>query len=317
MDHLPLTTINDSQLNSFNAPTVSPTKKECFVALKDFFYDEYVIPLQKHSPIHLNTLEEGFYFIYCWEGNMKISIKNDKKQKLEALKSALIYNKEPRPIHLFFKKNNTCRFCVIGFRKPSTLFSNCYYTYKQEFFTYVPLNTQMFVGKPYLKLLEKINDISNTVKRNVTTDLILEGLIYQILGLKLEQLKESDKEQNNNYCPLTSYEIERLQMVANKITENPSLEYTIEFLCVQTGLSPFKLQEGFKTLYKRTAIDFIRNVRLEKSAELLESTDLNISEIVYSIGFTSRSYFSKIFKKKYKCSPKIFQKQKMINKLAF
>lgn len=34
---------------------------------------------------------------------------------------------------------------------------------------------------------------------------------------------------------------------------------------------------------------------------------VNISEIVYSIGLTSRSYFSKIFKEKYNCSPKYYQ----------
>ena len=60
-------------------------------------------------------------------------------------------------------------------------------------------------------------------------------------------------------------------------------------------------------MHNRTVTDYIRNVRVEVAEELIKNTDLNISEIVYSIGLTSRSYFSKIFKEKYNCSPKYYQ----------
>jgi AraC-like DNA-binding protein len=42
---------------------------------------------------------------------------------------------------------------------------------------------------------------------------------------------------------------------------------------------------------------------------MLKNTDLNISQIVYSIGFSSRSYFSKIFKEKYDISPNKLKKE--------
>jgi AraC-like DNA-binding protein len=60
-------------------------------------------------------------------------------------------------------------------------------------------------------------------------------------------------------------------------------------------------------MHGRTVSDFVRNVRLEKAEDLIKNTDLNISEVVYSIGLTSRSYFCKIFKKKYDCSPKEYK----------
>ena len=41
-----------------------------------------------------------------------------------------------------------------------------------------------------------------------------------------------------------------------------------------------------------------------KAKELIENTGLNITEITYSIGINSRSYFSKLFKEKYKLTPK-------------
>ncbi|MCB0387243.1 MAG: helix-turn-helix transcriptional regulator, partial [Winogradskyella sp.] len=75
----------------------------------------------------------------------------------------------------------------------------------------------------------------------------------------------------------------------------------------QFGLSPSKLQEGFKLMHGHTVTEYIREVRIKKAEELIKNTDMNISEVVYTIGLTSRSYFSKIFKEKYNCSPKDYK----------
>lgn len=45
--------------------------------------------------------------------------------------------------------------------------------------------------------------------------------------------------------------------------------------------------------------------------KLIKTTDLNISQIVYTIGLSSRSYFSKIFKEKYKCSPREYENNRV------
>ena len=53
-----------------------------------------------------------------------------------------------------------------------------------------------------------------------------------------------------------------------------------------------------------TANEFIRNVRLEKSKELIENSELSISEICYKVGFSSPSYFTKCFRIQYGFLPK-------------
>ena len=73
------------------------------------------------------------------------------------------------------------------------------------------------------------------------------------------------------------------------------------------------MQEGFKAMHGKTINEYVRYVRLTKSEELLKTTDLNISEIVYTLGLTSRSYFSHIFKDMYNCSPSEYKKK---NRLA-
>jgi len=104
-------------------------------------------------------------------------------------------------------------------------------------------------------------------------------------------------------------ELKIVRKVANSILKTPAKEYSLDQLSFKSGLTQAKLQEGFKFLYKRTVTEYIRHVRLESARDMLKNTDLNISQIVYSIGFSSRSYFSKIFKEKYNITPNQFKKK--------
>lgn len=60
-------------------------------------------------------------------------------------------------------------------------------------------------------------------------------------------------------------------------------------------------------MHALTLGEYIRSFRLKKSEQLIRTTDLNISQVEDSIGFTSRSYFCKIFKKQYGCGPKVYK----------
>jgi AraC-like DNA-binding protein len=54
----------------------------------------------------------------------------------------------------------------------------------------------------------------------------------------------------------------------------------------------------------QTVNEFIRNIRLKKSLQLLEQKNLTITEIAYAVGFSSQSYYTRSFKKQYGVSPK-------------
>jgi AraC-like DNA-binding protein len=104
-------------------------------------------------------------------------------------------------------------------------------------------------------------------------------------------------------------ELKIVRKLSAIILKNPEKEYSLEELSLQSGLTQSKLQDGFKFLYNRTVTEYIRHVRLESARYLIRTTDLNISQIVYTIGFSSRSYFSKIFREKYDITPNQFKKK--------
>jgi AraC-like DNA-binding protein len=61
-----------------------------------------------------------------------------------------------------------------------------------------------------------------------------------------------------------------------------------------------------------TPVEFIRSVKLEKAAVLLEKSDMNVAQIAYTVGFSTPNYFAKSFKAKFNMLPSEY-KQKMRN----
>ena len=53
-------------------------------------------------------------------------------------------------------------------------------------------------------------------------------------------------------------------------------------------------------------MEFIRAVKLNKAAVLLEKSDMNVTQIAYSVGFSTPHYFAKSFKAKFGLLPSEF-----------
>jgi signal transduction histidine kinase/DNA-binding response OmpR family regulator/streptogramin lyase len=80
-------------------------------------------------------------------------------------------------------------------------------------------------------------------------------------------------------------------LIGRHITE----EITTDWLVQQTHLSRTQLHRKLTALTGLSVSHFINRVRLEKARELLETTDLAVSEVAFRVGYSSASYFSKVF----------------------
>jgi len=102
---------------------------------------------------------------------------------------------------------------------------------------------------------------------------------------------------------------------AEKIIEENLMnnEFGVEDLALALSFSRMQLYRKFKSILGSSANEFIRNYRIKKAAHLLIETDLNVSEILYDVGFTNRSYFSKCFKQSFDMSPKEYAKKYRVN----
>lgn len=96
--------------------------------------------------------------------------------------------------------------------------------------------------------------------------------------------------------------------VINVINENLSKEdLCVQDIADELALSRSKLYRKIKELTGKSANEMIRNMRLEKSKELLEVTEMTIGEICYKVGFSSPSYYTKRFKEHTGLIPKEYR----------
>lgn len=74
-------------------------------------------------------------------------------------------------------------------------------------------------------------------------------------------------------------------------------------LCRKVGMSRSHLHLKITALTGRSTSNFIRTLRLQKARELLENTQMNVSEVTLEVGMNDRSYFSRKFKEEFGLSP--------------
>ena len=131
----------------------------------------------------------------------------------------------------------------------------------------------------------------------------LEGKAYEILTHQLQQYTDDLNEPDNRKI-LRQATIERVHEAVNIIEQEIESINNIQALAKKVGLNQNTLQQGFKQLHNSSVNEYIRNYRIDKSKELIETTSLNITEITYKVGINSRSYFSKLFKERFGLTPK-------------
>jgi AraC-like DNA-binding protein len=87
------------------------------------------------------------------------------------------------------------------------------------------------------------------------------------------------------------------------IESNLFYHFPTEELAVMTNLSLSSFKREFKKNYGDSPASYIRNKRLEKSAELLRISEERITDIAFDCGFNDLATFSKLFHDKYNTSP--------------
>jgi signal transduction histidine kinase/DNA-binding response OmpR family regulator/ligand-binding sensor domain-containing protein len=86
------------------------------------------------------------------------------------------------------------------------------------------------------------------------------------------------------------------------------LDLGVVDLCRAAHLSNSHVNRKLKALTGKTPSQFIRSIRLQKAMELLQTTDLNISEIAYDVGFSNPNYFSRSFSEEFGFPPNVIRK---------
>ena len=99
----------------------------------------------------------------------------------------------------------------------------------------------------------------------------------------------------------------RLHAVQALIEENMHREIRLAELATLANLSRFHFARAFKATTGLSPYQYVLEQRLLKSRRLLEATDLSLTEIASSIGFTAQSAFAACFRRKCGISPSSYR----------
>ncbi len=95
----------------------------------------------------------------------------------------------------------------------------------------------------------------------------------------------------------------RLELYAEPLASPRSVDRLAEL----AGMSRSAFTNRFAQVFGESAIDFLTKVRLRLAAHLLTTTDLPVKLVAKSIGYSSRSYFSRAFRAAYGQDPASFR----------
>ena len=141
-----------------------------------------------------------------------------------------------------------------------------------------------------------------------------------VLRSVVNRLMTSKKElKDYYYSPESAYEQSGGQLVHQEDKEFMDAVTTIirenldkenlrpELIAEKLGMNTRSLYRRFMKISPLTPIEFIKDYRFTYAAQLLVTTNLNVQEIIYKVGISSKSYFYREFAAKYNQTPKEYR----------
>jgi DNA-binding response OmpR family regulator len=93
-------------------------------------------------------------------------------------------------------------------------------------------------------------------------------------------------------------------------------EFSVQVLAREMAMSQSVFYRRIKSITGQTAVEFIRDVRLKRAAQLLAQTTMRVSEIAFEVGIEDAKYFRKAFQKIYELTPSDYAKQHRVGRTA-
>ncbi|MHA7055681.1 BLUF domain-containing protein [Aquimarina sp. M1] len=256
--------------------------------------------------------DHPIYFIYCVKGYYFHKFKNEATlEKISKNQNVILSGSELEGHEIILPSNtdleisilslNVSKFEKLENRKAKRfesalkeLAENFRLDEKRKYFGEINPETSQFaevlIG----------NERIDTIGKLITEGSILNTLASQLINhekhnerIKLKTISKSD--------------LKKIIDLGVYIKENIDRKINIEELTNISGLRPHKLQKGCNYLYGESVGNLIQRLRVERARQLLQNTEFSVSEVCYKVGFSSRSYFSKVFGEHFGMLPSEFK----------
>ena len=153
-----------------------------------------------------------------------------------------------------------------------------------------------FLAKPF-----DMDELHVVVNNLISKNLRLKGK-YSGSQQQKDKVEETKVKGNDELL------MERIMKVVNKHLSDS--DFNVETLTTEVGISRAQLHRKMKEMTGLPVSEFIRNIRLEQAARLLEEQKINVTQVAYTVGFSNLAHFSTVFRKQFGVSPTEYMERK-------
>lgn len=122
-------------------------------------------------------------------------------------------------------------------------------------------------------------------------------------GMDVAQLPEVVAPDHLEQAPLSSDQRFVAKVVADMKANLGNPDYSVDDMAATANMSRSTYGRKFRALMGMVPTDMLRDLRLQRAGELIRTTDLNVSQVAYEVGFADPHYFGKCFKAYYQMTP--------------
>ncbi|HEY9049022.1 MAG TPA: two-component regulator propeller domain-containing protein [Ohtaekwangia sp.] len=145
---------------------------------------------------------------------------------------------------------------------------------------------------------------------------ILESRIRNLISVRkdLHKLLAKKNGIKASEIQITSLDEQFIARVIEAIEKNiANSELTVLDLSRELGVSRAQFFRKVQELTGKAPLELIRSIRLQHAAQLLEKSQLSVSEVAYRVGFNNPKYFARHFKEQYHVLPSAYASGKRRN----
>ena len=159
-------------------------------------------------------------------------------------------------------------------------------------------------------LMHKISGFETGADEYITKPFSYKLLLARIENLlesreKLKKLFRSKLSLEPSAVTVTSLD-ERMLRKCIEVVEQymDDSDLNVDKMCAEAGMSRPQLYRKLKSLTGLSINQFIRSIRLKRAAQILSQDASSIKEVMFQVGFSNSSYFTRAFKEEFNCTPK-------------
>ncbi|GGZ21710.1 hybrid sensor histidine kinase/response regulator [Echinicola pacifica] len=142
---------------------------------------------------------------------------------------------------------------------------------------------------------------------------VLQAKIHNIFSnkLRLHEFYEKSILKEHFELEIPDEDREFIEHAIRLVEQNvEDLEFNVQVLARDMAMSQSSFYKKLKSITGKTAVEFIRDVRMRVAAQLLINSKYRISDISLKVGISDTKYFRESFKKIYGMSPSQYKTQK-------